>query len=103
MTVEVIVAGFKANEVYIVANSKTEIVTLNEEIVNFDANKFIEEIQEIVLSWDSKMVNWRVLDGSWYTVKINDGVNSKVFEGRNKYPANYNKFLELVKSVQKTQ
>ena len=103
MIVEVNLSGFKIKEINIIVDSTSGIVRLNDNVVDFDAQKFIAEINDIVLSWKPKMINDRVLDGSWYSVKIQDGISKKVFIGRNKYPANYNRFLELIDCVKNAQ
>ena len=99
MIVNVNLSGFKAKEINIDADSDNGVVKLNDNIISFDANEFINKLQDIVKSWEPQMVNPRILDGSWYSVKIQDGISEKIFVGRNKFPANYNSFLELIDGV----
>lgn len=99
MTVKVKIDGFKMQGVDIVANATNNTIMLNDEVVKFDVNYFISEIQDIVKSWKPKMINYAVLDGAWYSVEINDGINERVFKGKNRYPRNYDRFKKLIEQV----
>ena len=96
MIVEVYKSGFKMNDVLIVANDETKTVVFNDERANYNATQFIEEIKEITSSWKPQMIKYGVLDGVWYWVKFVENGEERMFEGRNKFPSNYNEFTNLI-------
>lgn len=98
MIVDISIDGFKV-DVKIVADTVGNFVKLHDDVVDVDANKFVNQIKDIVKFWPAYLENVAIRDGSWYTIKLIDGVNEKVFKGRNKYPNNYNEFLNLIHKV----
>lgn len=64
--------------------------------VEIDVKPFCEKLLTIVSSWDKKMVNTNILDGLSYYVKIEKDGKKYSYVGQNKFPHNFNEFLELL-------
>lgn len=71
---------------------------LNGEKIELDIPKFASKLLTIVSSWEEKMVNYFIIDGESYTVKIEKDGKVYNYEGRNKFPQNYRDFTTLLKN-----
>ena len=99
MIVDISIYGLKV-DIEIVADTVGNFVKFHDDMVDIDAVEFVDQIKDIVEFWPPLLENVGIRDGSNYTVKLIDGVNEKVFKGKNKYPNNYNDFISLVNKVQ---
>ncbi len=78
-------------------DEKNEAV-FNGKKIELDVPPFASRLLAIVSSWDNRMVNNMILDGESYNVKIEKDGKVYNYEGRNKFPANYRDFVELMRS-----
>jgi len=80
-------------------DDEKSIFLVNEEKKEVDIEKFIMRLQIIVASWELIMVNHSILDGIWYEIDIKAGNKVRKYIGKNKFPSNYDKFIELINEV----
>ncbi len=92
------ISSLSGSEVVTLDNKKN-IATYNGLAVGTDARKYIQQLFGIIGFWDNKMVDDSVCDGLSYFVYIkNNGKNIK-YQGKNKFPFNFNQFLLLINEV----
>lgn len=69
-----------------------------EKIVN--CQDFIERLLYIVELWEPKMINPSIIDGVHYKVSIKEDDKIFKFEGKNSFPDNFDKFINLIKELE---
>ena len=86
---------------YKITLENNKFIVNGKEKNNIDIEDFTRRLFVIVASWDEEMINDSILDAESYSVVIHKDDKKFSFEGRGKYPENYNKFIELVMEVTK--
>ena len=72
---------------------------VNEKSKKVDINNFVMRLQVIVSSWEPLMVDDSILDGIEYEVVMKLGDKIKKYIGKNAFPLNYDKFIQLINEV----
>lgn len=86
-------------ETLIVLNLDNNTILYNNNLSHQSANIYLDRIKSILKSWETFYSNSSIIDGSSYKVEIYNGVNKVIYRGINKFPENYNNFLELVEEI----
>ncbi len=76
-----------------------QTAVLNGEPFKMDVRPFMDKICNIVTDWEEKLINLAILDGLAYHIFIQKDGKIKKYEGRNKFPPNFNEFLNLLSEV----
>ena len=85
---------------YLQIDTNTKQASLNSKKIALDVDLFANRLLKIVSSWENKMINNFILDGISYSVTIdNNGVETK-YEGKNKFPKNFQEFTELLEDYE---
>lgn len=92
-----VLSGLVANKIFVDTSDGT--FRVNGKDKKLDANKFVDRLLGIVVSWQSEMIGPQVLDGEIYTVDIADGDETAHFVGKNSFPDNYDEFVYLIDEV----
>ncbi len=79
-------------------DEEKQTANLNGTPIDINVEPFINKLLKIVSSWKKRMVNDFILDGLEYTVKIEKDDKSFEFYGRNKFPDNFQDFINLLQS-----
>ena len=74
--------------------------TLNSKKISLDVDGFARKLLPIVSSWEHKMINNFILDGLSYSVTIIDNGKESKYEGKNKFPKNFNEFTGLLEDYE---
>ena len=84
----------------IFADDSTEQITLNNEVIKFDAIDFVSRISLITFNWPTRNINNSLIDGERYQIKIvaNNNQERKII-GKNSFPRNYGDLLKLIREV----
>lgn len=64
-----------------------------------DCENFLRRLFCIITPWEKQLVNYGVLDGESYSVKITEGDDITEYIGKNKFPKNYREFVKLINEV----
>ena len=95
----IISLGNISNQTVIKIDDENALFLVNERPKKVDINRFIMRMQSIISSWQYTMINNRIIDGSWYDIKIKSGDNKRHYVGKNAYPQNYDEFISLINEV----
>lgn len=87
------------NNLNIKIDDEKSIFLLNGQPKEVDIDKFVMRLQIILASWEPVMINDNIIDGSWYEVEMKLGVKTRKYIGKNEFPLNYGKFIELINEV----
>ena len=78
-------------------DKKNEAI-LNGKKIELDIPPFASRLLTIISKKKEKMVNYFIIDGESYSVKVEKDGKVYEYEGRNKFPKNYRDFINLLKS-----
>lgn len=81
------------------ADSTTQKVLLNGDVVEYDVGKFISDVLEMTCNWPSELFDQTICDGVTYSIVIKDGDNKKCFVFKNKFPNDIYKLNGLIFEV----
>lgn len=91
--------GSSISQTVIKIDDAKPLFLVNDKPKDIDINRFIMRMQSIISSWQYTMINNRIIDGSWYDIKIKSGDNKRHYVGKNAYPQNYDEFISLLNEV----
>ena len=96
--VKIIVKTLNLNSYKI--DSATNTISYNGIEIEDNAKKYVKKIFDVVKNWnDNILSNDSIFDGSQYYIKIvinNEPVN---YEFKNKFPENFDEFLDIMEDV----
>ena len=81
------------------ADSQTRKVLYNGKICDYDVDKFIFKLLDMVSDWPKELVEEGVKDGVTYLIVIKDGEDKKIFVFKNKFPNDIYRLNDFVNEV----
>ena len=78
---------------------KDRTFTVNGKVSNYDIDKFVFILTDLVSDWPEKLEDDSIIDGSNCAISIKNDKNKKTFIFRNKFPKDFYKLTELLDEV----
>ena len=85
------------------ANSETNTLLYDGEIVECDVVGFVDKAIDIMKDWTEKMIDFSILDGVEYRVTFDDGSGDiRNANGFGKTPENFEDLVKLIRKIKPT-
>lgn len=85
------------------ANSDTNTLLYDGEIVECDVVGFVDKAIDIMKDWPEKMIDFSILDGVEYKVTFDDGSGDIInANGFGKTPENFEDLVKLIRKIKPT-
>jgi len=98
MKIKIYVKSLKENHILYVNDKKHSVVQLNNKETNYDADRFIFKVCDMVSDWPKELKNENILDGVEYKIVITDE-EEKSYNFINKFPKDIYRLENLINDV----
>ena len=92
--------------VIIIMDEKKNVVMCNDQVVNYDVDRFIFKVSNMVKGWPTELKDLSVLDGLKYEIIIKDKHNGKEevksYLFQNKFPEDIYRVERLISEISNT-
>ena len=99
MKVKIYMHSLNESHILYVNDKKYKTVLLDTNETNYDAERLIFKVSDMVSDWPNELINDDICDGLEYRISIKTGSEEKTYIFKNKFPEDIYRLKSLIEEV----